>query len=130
MRAGAIRQPPEPDRMTRVVVSAGDVVAVGQPAPALRDEVSAQVRPAALEVPAEVQAPANPRLDHAIAEELHVALPLSRTHPGPEIARVLGRDTPRDEVAILGSAVAAAAAASTAPARRGRRRRSRSLSAG
>ena len=131
MRAGAIRQPREPERMTRVVVIAGDVVAVGQPAPALRDEVDADVRPAALQVPAEVQPAADARLDDAIAEELHVALPLSRTHAGPEIrSGTWPRCTATMKSPSLRGAVAAAASAAAAATAARRRRRGRGAAAG
>src|SRR3954465_11551448 len=91
------------------VVVGRDVVPVNLSAAAFGDEVHAFFGPAALQVPAEVQAAADPRLDHPIAQELHVGAARARAHASPEVLRILGGDASRDVVAVARCTVAASA---------------------
>src|SRR4029077_15533940 len=77
-----------------------DVVAVHGAVDPLGDEVDADVWPAALQVPAEVEPAAAPRLDDAIAQERHVGLAGAQRDPGDQAIRVLRGDAPDDGVAV------------------------------
>src|SRR5207237_6099981 len=91
-------------RMIGIVVIKRDVVAVVGAVSTLDDEVVADVRTAALQIPAQIHAATLARFDDPVAQELHVLNALVAAAAAREPPGVLRRPAPHQARTVTGSA--------------------------